>query len=186
MTTEKSAVELAPKVKVENISELKNSDLSDISDATERTVKNDADGFSIGLKRSESFDRTGLEKYWKGVLMVPERHLFVGRLDGVITSSVQLVEPARNDKASSFACSIAQHFVVPWARGHGLAKMLLKEAETEAKKRDFEVIRLSVRENQHSAISLYESMGYKRWGTLDKYEKIDNKIFAGYFYYKDI
>ena len=34
--------------------------------------------------------RQVLENYWKGVLLVPERRLVVGRLDGIIAGSAQL------------------------------------------------------------------------------------------------
>ena len=183
---EEKAREVFSNTKVEKVSELNNADLIDLCDATERALKDKDLSFSIGFKNSNNMDRALLEKYWQGSLLLPGRHVFVGRVDGMINSSIQLMEPAPSDHATSFACSIGQHFVAPWARGHGLAKMLLSEAEKEAEKRDFEVIRLSVREDQKPAIYLYESMGYKRWGTLDKYEKVNNKMYAGHFYYKEI
>src|SRR5271168_3502043 len=60
-----------------------------------------------------------VEQYFKGVLLVPERELIVGRMDGVIYGAVQLHGPSRNNEAQAFAASIVHHFVAPYARGHG-------------------------------------------------------------------
>lgn len=174
------------KIKVEKLSEFKNTDLNDLCDATESTILDTKSSFNIGLKRSELLVRERLEAYWRGVMLVPERQLIVGRLDGTIASSIQLIRPNPNNQTSSFSGSVDQHFVAPWAREHGLAKSLLKVAEEEAKKLGLSVIRLRVNATLLMAIKLYESCGYKRWGTLDKYEIIDGKMTSGHFYYKDI
>ena len=178
--------EAAAITKVEKITKFKNTDLDDLCDATESTITDDALSFSIGLKRSEPLVRERLENYWKGVLLVPERELIVGRLDGVITSSIQLMKPTPNNQTSNFAGLVSQHFVAPWARGYGLAKDLLKAAEQEAIDAGLTVLKLSAREDLDGAIKLYESQNYKKWGTLAKYEMIDGKMFAGHFYYKDL
>ena len=64
--------------------------------------------------------RTALESYFRGVLLVPERELFVGRMDGIIVGSAQLVRPPRNNEAQAFAASLMHSFVAPYARGHGI------------------------------------------------------------------
>lgn len=181
-----SGLKRHPEILVEKISSFKGTDVTDLCDATESTLSDDALSFSIGLGRIDSQVRDKLESYWRGVVLVPERQLIIGRLDGVIASSIQLVKPAPNNQTTSFACTVDNHFVAPWARGYGLAKELLRIAEIEAKKSGLSVLKLSVRANLKTAINLYESTGYKRWGTLDKYEKIDGKFIAGYFYYKDL
>lgn len=180
------ASEKQVQIKVERIQVFKGSDLSDLCDATESTILDDGLSFSIGLNRAEPPVRDRLEAYWKGVLLVPERQLIVGRIDGVIASSIQLVKPTPNNQTSSFCGSVDHHFVAPWARGHGLAKELLKAAQRNAKEEGLEVLRLNVRANLEAAIQLYEQLGYKRWGTLDKYEKIDGEMIAGFYYYKDL
>jgi ribosomal protein S18 acetylase RimI-like enzyme len=172
--------------KIEKITEFKATDLSDICDATESTILDNSDSFTIGFSRQEPLVREKLENYWKGVLLVRERELIVGRLDGVIVSSLQLVKASPNNQTSSFAASLENHFVAPWARGYGLAKQLLKKGESEAKKAEITLLKLSVREDLDSAIALYESGGYKRWGTLDQYEKVDGKTYAGHFYCKEL
>lgn len=174
------------KIKVEKLNEFKNTDLNDLCDATESTILDNKSSFNIGLKRSDLLVRERLEAYWKGVTLVPERQLIVGRLDGTIAASIQLIRPNPNNQTSSFSGSVDQHFVAPWAREHGLAKLLLKAAEEEAKKLGLSVVRLRVNATLATAIKLYESCGYKRWGTLDKYEILDGKMTGGHFYYKDI
>lgn len=171
---------------VSKITSFENTDLTDLCDATEATINDNANSFSIGFKRSEPLVRERLEKYWQGVLIVPERQLIVGRIDGVIAASVQLILPSPNNQTSDFVGAIEHHFVAPWARGFGIARQLLAAAEDEAKANDLAVIRLDVRADKESAIRLYESSHYKKWGTLDKYEKIDGKFYPGYFYYKDL
>lgn len=175
-----------PAVVIEKVSAFKGTDLADLCDATESTLSDNALSFSIGLSRVDTQMRNQLEAYWQGVVLVPERELIVGRLDGIIAASIQLVKPAPNNQTGTFAANVDNHFVAPWARGYGLAKELLKAAESEAKEAGLSVLKLSVRANLNSAVKLYESCGYKRWGTLDKYEKIDGKFIAGYFYYKDL
>jgi ribosomal protein S18 acetylase RimI-like enzyme len=170
---------------VERLTKFENNDLGDLCDATEATVFNTY-GFSIGFQHSGLPERQYLEAYFRGVLIVPERELFVVRYDGVIAGSIQLVKPSPNNKTSAFACSVDNHFVAPWARGHGLAKKLLEYAEDEARRQNFAILKLSVRATREAAINLYKNSGYKLWGTLDKYEVMADEIVAGHFFYKDL
>lgn len=173
-------------ISVEKINSFKGTDLTDLCDATESTLSDSSLSFNIGLSSIDAQFRDQLESYWKGTLLVPERQLIVGRLDGVIAASIQLVKPSRNNHASSFAGVVDNHFVAPWARGYGLAKELLKVLEEEARNSGLSILRLSASANLKTAIRLYEASGYKRWGTLDKYEKVNGQYVAGYFYYKEI
>jgi ribosomal protein S18 acetylase RimI-like enzyme len=175
-----------PEIFVEKITSFKYNDLSDLCDATESAMSDSALSFSFGGSSVDAPIRDKLESYWKGALLVPERVLIVGRLDGVIASSIQLIKPAASNQASSFAGTVDSHFVAPWARGYGLAKGLLSAVETEAMGVGLALLKLSVRANLTAAVKLYEASGYKRWGTLEKYEQINGKIFPGYFYYKDL
>ena len=77
--------------------------------------------------------RTSLESYFKGILLVPERVLFVGRLDGVIVGSVQLVRPPRNNEAQAFAARLEHSYTAPYARGHGLARIMTLRVEEAAR-----------------------------------------------------
>ncbi len=167
--------------KAELITEFRRADLSDLVQATEDAIR-DGIGFNWVIPPS----RDTLETYWKGVLVVPERVLIGGRLEGTLSGSIQLVKPGISKETSSFAASLEAHFVAPWARGHGLARALLQEAEREARKSGFSVLKLSVRQTQEAAIRLYEESGYVLWGILPMDEFVSAQMVAGRFYYKNL
>lgn len=167
--------------RVERIEEYRRSDLTELVQATEDAIK-DGIGFNWVIPPGKDV----LETYWKGVLVVPERVLFVAKLDNAIAGSVQLVKPGASKETSSFSANIEAHFIAPWARGHGLARLLLEAAEREARKQGYSVLRLSVRETQEAAISLYEESGYNHWGTLPTYEFVNAQMIAGKYYFKNL
>lgn len=167
--------------KIEKLTELKQADKAALCEATEEAIR---DG--IGFNWNTAPAREVLESYWRGVLLVPERELFVGRLDGVIAGAIQLVKPPASKQSQAFAARISNHFVAPWARGHGIAVDLLRIAEEEAKRLGYRVLRLEVRETQKRAIEIYESHGYIKWGELPYYEMINGHMVTGYFYYKSL
>ncbi len=166
---------------VERVARFQHGDLSDLCDATEAAI---LDGNGFGWLRPPL--RPRLEAYWRGVLVVPERELFVARLDNTIAGSAQLVKPTQNQQSRDFAVTLSTHFVVPWARGHGLARALVEAVEDAARAGGFEVVNLDVRETQEAAIKLYESYGYERWGSLPRYARVDGKMIAGHFYVKTL
>ena len=168
-------------VKIEKVSKLPKRGLSELCAAASEAIE---DGAGFGWLRPPQ--RQDFERYWQGVVLVPERALFVGRLDGVIGGSVQLVSPPPQKEAWAFGCLIDTHFVAPWARGHGMARALLEAVEEEARARDFKVINLSVRETQEAALSLYETLGFKRWGSHPRYALVDGKTVAGHYYCKEL
>lgn len=170
-----------PQVKIGKIATLDGGALTDLCDATEDAI---ADG--IGFNWLTPPLRDTLESYWKGVLMVPERTLIGAWLDGILCGSIQLVSPTRSRETSFFCANIEAHFVAPWARGHGIAIQLLKEAERQAAVAGFSVIRLSVRETQSRAIKLYRDHGYIEWGILPAYEYVAGRMIAGHFFYKTL
>ena len=166
---------------VEAVTRFEHGDLNDICDAAEDAI-NAGGGF--GWLRAP--DRTVLESYWKGVLVVPERILIVARIDRTVCGAAQLVRPAPNNEARAFAVQLEHAFIAPWARGHGLARMLMERAEVLARNEGFDVITLDVRATQKRAIRLYESMGYVRWGRNPFYARVDGKPVAGLYYWKNL
>jgi GNAT superfamily N-acetyltransferase len=165
----------------EKITRLGEADLLSLCESTEDAIR---DG--IGFNWNSCPAREVLESYWKGVLLVPERDLYGARLDGTLVGSIQLVRPSASKQMEAFRATITNHFIAPWARGHGLAVKLLEAAEEEAKRQGFSVILLSVRETQTRAIDIYKDHGYHCWGVLPCHESVHGKMLSGHFYYKQL
>jgi hypothetical protein len=108
-----------PAISVERLTSFTKADLADLCDAADAAIEA---GGGFGWVRPPP--RHVFESYWKGTLLVPERQLFVGRLDGTIAASAQMARPARNNEAQAFSATLMTSFVAPWARGHGLAKLV--------------------------------------------------------------
>ena len=173
--------ELPPVPTVERLESLSASDLNDLCDATDAAIEGGGGFGWIDLPNREI-----LENYWRGVLAMPARILFVARLDGVICGTCQLWKPPAQNEAQAHAVQLTTNFVAPWARGHGLAKMLLEEAEKAALEEEFAVINLDVRETHNDAIKLYESMGYVQFGAHPYSVRLDDKIVKSLYFYKVI
>ena len=156
-------------------------DLQELCDATEEAI---IGGGGFGWISPPSFKT--LQNYWKGVLLIPERVLIVGKLDNVIAGSVQLIKPAKNNEAQSHSCILSTFFFAPWARGFGLAKEVFHKAETKAKQDGFKVMNLEVRETQSRAIQLYEQAGFIKSGVNPKSVFINGKYITGFYYYKEL
>ena len=118
------------------------------------------------------------------MLLVPERELFVARLDGVIVGSAQLVRPPRNNEAQAFAAALMHAFIAPYARGHGLATLLTMRVEEGARALGYQVLNLDVRETQEAAIRLYDRLGYQRWGEHPAYARVTGRTVRGIYFYK--
>ena len=168
-------------VKAEICKSLDKVDLQELCDATEEAIIGGG-GFGWILPPSMKM----LQNYWKGVLLIPERVLIVGKLDNVLAGSVQIIKPAKNNEAQAHSCILSTFFFAPWARGFGLAKAVFQKAESKAKLDGFKVMNLEVRETQHRAIQLYEQAGFIKSGVNPKAVFIDGKYIAGYYYYKEL
>jgi len=167
------------KTHVVKVEELTSRQLDELGDAADLAIK---DGGGFGWLQPPP--RQIQEVYWRGVLLVPERTLFLGLLDGVVAGSVQLVRPTRQNEAGATRCTLQTFFVAPWARGHGLARALVAAVEEEGRGEGFEVMNLDVRESQEAAIQLYESFGYECWGVEPLYAKVDGRWISGRHYTK--
>lgn len=170
-----------PKTAVEKLAKLSRRDLQELCDAADDGIR--AGGGFGWLKPPE---RHVMENYWKGVLLVPERSLIIGRLDGVIAGSAQLMRPSRNNEAQTHGGTMTTNFVASWARGHGLARMIALAVEDEARGHGLSVLNLDVRETQTAAVQLYQSLGYTLYGTHARYARVDGAWVAGLYFWKDL
>ena len=170
-----------PKTAVEKLTKLSRRDLQELCDAADEGIR--AGGGFGWLKPPQ---RPIMENYWKGVLLVPERSLIVGRLDDVIAGSAQLMRPSRHNEAQAHSGTLTTNFVATWARGHGLARMIVEGVEAEARAHGLTVLNLDVRETQTAAVQLYQSLGYTLSGTHARYARVDGAWVAGLYFWKDL
>lgn len=170
---------VAHQLAVEIAQSLTEADLEDLCEATNAAI---IEGGGFGWVQSQ--DRAVLARHFRGVLLVPDRVLFLARLDGTVVGSAQLVRPPRNNEAQAFAAQLTHAYIAPYARGHGLARRLVARVEEHAAAMGFRVLNLDVRETQESAIKLFEGLGYIRWGTHPAYARVDGRTVAGHFFHK--
>lgn len=167
--------------RVEQLDKLHGPDLHDLCDAADAAI---VDGGGFGWLKPPPRER--MENYWRGVLLIPERRLFIGRLDGVIAGSAQLVLPTSNNEATRVVGTLTTFFVAPWARGYGLALRLVQAVEEAARREGLKVLNLDVRETQTRAIQIYGQLGFERWGVNPRYAFVEGRWVKGYYYCKDL
>lgn len=170
-----------PHASVEIVDKLGAGDLAALCEAAESAIENGGGFGWVTVPPRES-----LERYWKGVLVVPGRHLMVARLDGVICGALQLIEPSRYNEAQSFSAGLLALFVAPWARRCGAARKLVETAETLATELGYKVLQIDIRETQAPAIALYERLNYQRWGRNPLYAQVRGTMVAGVYYQKNL
>ncbi len=168
-------------ITIDIVEQLTPADLNDLCDATDAAIEA---GGGFGWVAPPA--REVMERYWRGVMVVPERHLLLARIDGIVCGAVQLVEPSRHNEAQAFSAALLAAFIAPWARGRGAGRKLTETAEKLALEMGYKVLQLDVRDTQDAAIHMYEKMGYQRWGVNPAYAHIDGKMIAGYYYAKII
>jgi len=168
-----------PSQSVERTTALSEDDLAALCEACDAAI---IDGGGFGWVNPPG--RQALERYFRGVLLVPERQLFVARLHAMIVGSAQLVFSPRNNEAQAFSATLMHSFIAPYARGHGLARMLTRKVEEAARALGRHVLNLDVRETQAAAIHMYESLGYVRWGVHPHYARVAGRTIRGFCYYK--
>ena len=164
---------------VERATELGDDDLQALCESADAAI---LEGGGFGWVKSPG--RLALQSYFRGLLLVPERELFIARLDGVLVGSAQLVRPPRNNEAQAFAATLMHAFIAPYARGHGLARLLTQRVEDGARALGYQVLNLDVRETQEAAIHLYETLDYQRWGEHPCYARVAGRSVRGFFYVK--
>jgi hypothetical protein len=172
---------VAHSMAVEIATSLDPHDLEDLCEATNAAI---IEGGGFGWIQSQ--DRAALARHFRGVLLVPDRTLFLARLDGVVVGSAQLVRPPRNNEAQAFAAQLTHAYIAPYARGFGLARLLVDKVEERAAALGHRVLNLDVRETQATAIALFESLGYVHWGTHPFYARVRGQTVAGRFYTKTL
>ena len=173
------APEPTHQLSVERVFALDDAELLELCEATDAAI---IEGGGFGWVAPQG--REALSRHFRGVMLVPERELFVARLDGHPVGSAQLMRPPRHNEAQAWAAQLSHAYVAPYARGHGLARLLVRRVEERAAALGHRVLNLDVRETQETAITLFEGQGYVRWGTHPAYARVNGVTVAGHHYYK--
>jgi GNAT superfamily N-acetyltransferase len=99
-------------------------------------------------------------------------------------ADVAFVLVARDDDGTALGCGalrplgpdsaeVKRMYVVPDARGHGVAKLLLAGLEAAAAERGWTTLRLETGPRQPEAAALYAGAGYRRIGAFGHYVRPD-------------
>jgi len=168
-------------IEVFHATKLSRRELEELCDATIAAIQA---GGGFGWVNVPPRDK--LERYWQGSLLVPERKVFIGKIDRVVAGAVQLTRPPANNEAQFFSGNLVGLFVAPWTRKVGLGHALVNAAEATAWQEGCRLINLDIRSTQHDAIRLYEHMGYNCWGHHPAYAQLDGETVPGRFYYKGL
>jgi len=166
-------------VAVERCEKLLEHDITDLCEATNAAI---IEGGGFGWLEPQGRDT--LTRHFRGVLLVPERELFLARLDGRVVGSAQLARPPRYNEAQAIGAQLTHAYIAPYARGFGLARKLVRAVEDRAAALGHRVLNLDVRETQAAAIQIFEALGYTRWGTHPAYARVRGQIVAGHFYHR--
>lgn len=167
------------RLSIERTADLDDHDIAELCEATDAAI---IEGGGFGWLEPQG--RAALERHFRGVMLVPERELFIARLDGMVVGSAQLMRPHRNNEAQAFAAQLTHAYIAPYGRGHGLARMLIQKVEERAAALGHRVLNLDVRETQATAIALFQTLGYIRWGVHPAYARVRGQTVAGEYYYK--
>lgn len=79
-------------------------------------------------------------------------------------------------KYNKNAVELKRMFVSPKARGLGLAQMIIRELEVEAKDQGFEIMILETLYKQIEAINLYQKVGFEIVDNYEPYVGLTNSI----------
>ena len=123
------------------------------------------DDYTLGLYPPESSHLLGVEE-----LERPEVTVFAARDDGVALGMVALV--ARGDGSAE----LKRMFVLPLARGRGIAADLIGALESFATSHDIRIVQLETGPLQYAAIRLYERNGYRLIPNFGKYVGDSNSV----------
>lgn len=158
---------------------LTDDDLQALCEAADAAI---LDGGGFGWVQPQG--RQVLERYFRGLLLVPERMLFVVRLKGEIVGCAQLVRAPRNNECQAMCITLMHLFVAPYARNRGLGRALLQEVEHAARSMGFRVMNMDVPDTQTAAIALFRKAGFQHWGTHPHFARMGDQTVSGLFFTK--
>lgn len=171
---------LLPQIELEQITSLDNEDdLHAICESLEAAIL-----AGYHCRWVQAPPRHLLESYLKGALLVPEKILFTGRIDGQIVALCEMETPPREEQSPYIAAYINIFAVAPYALHIGVEKRLLVKIEQTITQLGFPIINIRIDETQKKLFQFLLKNGYHHWATHPYYRKIKGQIVRGYFLYK--
>lgn len=161
----------------ERLSRISETDLAALCEITTAAI---IDGGGLGWLTPPG--RSVLERFFHGLLLVPEARLFVVRDEtGQIQGCAQLLRPSRNNEAQAQTAQIRGYFVAPYMRGRGLGFVLADAVIASARALGCRVLNCEVPETQSSALSMFRSLGFEEWGVHPYYARSHQGTVKGVF-----
>ncbi|CAL9604296.1 Mycothiol acetyltransferase [Actinosynnema sp. ALI-1.44] len=90
--------------------------------------------------------------------------LVLARVDGVVRGTATWLRST--SAVFTHSAEVGRVTTHPSARGLGLGRRLVSAVVDHARAAGLELLTLGVRGNNHGAIELYESLGFREWGRL--------------------
>jgi ribosomal protein S18 acetylase RimI-like enzyme len=112
-----------------------------------------------------SFDNDRISRrQFRHLLKHGNAALLIAEDDKSLTGSLVLLFSRGTAMARLYSIAVA-----PQARGRGVARALIEQAETEAWRNERPWVRLEIRKDNQASINLFESMGYRRFDSVTDY-----------------
>ncbi|CAK7193360.1 hypothetical protein COMNV_01575 [Commensalibacter sp. Nvir] len=176
----KNARNILPKIQIEHIASFDNEDdLHSICEALEASIL-----AGYHCKWSKAPPRHLIESYFTGLLLIPEKRLFIGRMDGTIVGLCEVTLPPKQDDSPCISVEINCFATAPYATGLGIGRKMLTKMEQTVTQLGFPIINASINETQTKLLQFYIKNDYQHWATHPYYQKINGQILKGYMLYK--
>lgn len=110
------------------------------------------------------------KEYWGNNIIEFNSNVFIIYLD------LKPVACGCFKKYNAASVELKRMFVLPEARGFGLAQLLIKGLEAEAKNQGFKVLVLETLYKQIEAINLYQKTGFRIVENYEPYVGLENSV----------
>ncbi len=137
-----------------------------------------SDPVAMGLTLEEELTRP-IEKFREQLSFAEPNAVFGAFVDGELVGTAAVAWPSRLP-SSRHKVNLWGVFVSPRVRGHGIARALVTRALDHADANDVRRVNLMVFVPNVPAVQLYESLGFRHYGTEPQSIRIAGSYHDGY------